>query len=203
MHSNLVFTPPWELNFDFPSKKPTFRTIIQSPVSGRGEIRASLQPFPIWEIEYSLQYGRGAEQIPNSVYQYMLGFYLAMGGQASDFLYWDPNDNTVANNFVAQADGNTSLFQLMRAIGQGTDIVQNPGFDPDITIQVDEAPNTNWTRGVNGLIQFNSNLPAGSVITWSGTYYYRVRFDDDGLDFDQMMDKIWELKSLKLKSVIL
>lgn len=203
MHSNLVFTPPWELNFDFPSKKPTFKTIIQTPVSGRGEIRASLQPFPIWEIEYSLQFGRGSEQIPNSVYQYMLGFYLAMGGQGGDFLYLDPNDNQVTKHFVGVGDGVTQNYQLIRSIGQGTDIVQNPGYNPSPTMYINNQENDGWTMGANGIIQWDGIPPNGGIITWSGSFYYRVRFDDDGLDFDQMMDKIWTLQSIKLKSVIL
>jgi len=203
MHSGLVFTPPWELNFDYPSKKPTYRTIIQPTTSGRGEIRASLQPYPIWEIEYSLNYARGSEQMPNSVYQYMVGFYMAMGGQFSDFLYLDPNDNAVTDNFLAVGDGVTNSFQLTRSIGPGTDIVQNPGFLPSPTFEINQDPTTDFTMGLLGVVTFGTAPASGQVITWSGSYYYRVRFDDDGLEFDQFMDQMWELKSLRLKSVIL
>lgn len=127
MHSMLVFDPGFETNFDFPSKTPMFSTIVQKPVSGRGEIRASLQPYPLWKIEYEMNFGRGSEaqDQANSVYQYVLGFFMNMGGQFSDFLYEDPNDNTVDLAQFGIGDGSTTSFQLSRPIGIGQDIVQN------------------------------------------------------------------------------
>lgn len=202
-HSNLVFSPPWELIGSFPSKKPTFDTILHTPVSKRGEIRASLQPFPIWEITYSLDNFRGAEQIPGSVYQYLLGFYIAMGGQFSDFLYWDENDNSVTDDFIAMGDGTTTTFQFIHSIGIGEDIVQNPAYTPAPPVISVDGVATAVTIGQNGLFTFASPPALGKPITWTGSYYYRVRFADDGLEFDQFMDKLWELKTLRLQSVIL
>lgn len=363
MHSNIVFQPPFSLNFGFPSKKPTFRTLIQMPVSGRGEIRASLQPYPLWEITYDMDHARGGEQDQNSVYQYMLGFFLAMGGSFSDFLYLDPYDNRVENVYLATGDGSTTQFQLTRPIGIGTDIVQNPigqpvlftpgyggapgtqnlliwsqdqtrsawgknevtvsgpvaspdggpsaytvtpdsgatdcyidqstspptigqggeftlsfwlqassgtptinifllnqsstvrgqkpvtlstawqkftltaNFEPGDTlasVQIGGANTWNssvgainvawfqlepgnspsayigtanlsyyYTLQANGFVLFSYAPPNGAVLTWTGGYYYRVRFEDDDIQFDQFMEKLWSSQSIKLKSVIL
>lgn len=365
MHSNVVWNPPFQLNFGYPSKKPTFRTLIQMPVSGRGEIRASLQPYPLWEITYDLNYARGGEQDENSVYQYLLGFFLSMGGSFSDFLYLDPYDNEVDMAFLATGDGSTTNFQLTRPIGIGSDIVQNlngiptiyttayafgsntpfgtenfliwsqdqtqaswsKGFvnvtgpvngpdgglsgcalsssslvdsyifqscvPPDISLggqytfsvwlkadsgtptinlnifaqssivrgTIPVTINTGWQRysvtanmqpgdseavvqvggngsftessgGIdiawcqlepgnspsayistgsvpyqytitfNGIVQFSGAPANEATVLWSGKYYYRVRFEDDDIQFDQFMHKIWSAQSIKLKSVI-
>lgn len=42
----------------------------------------------------------------------------------------------------------------------------------------------------------------GSALTWSGSFYYRVRFDKDLLDFDQFMKDLWQLKKCDLVGVI-
>lgn len=367
-HLNIVFDPGFETNFDYPSKTPMYGTIIQKPVSGRGEIRASLQPYPLWKIEYDMQFGRGGEQDANTVYQYVLGFFMNVGGQFSDFLYEDPNDNEVTLAPFATGDGSTTTFQLTRPIGIGTDIVQNlsgtpniftPGYDypnfdnpnatenflawsqgqnqsvwsfngitlgsataapdgglsawsitantgtadgflaqtvvpPNITsggiytfsiwlraesgtppivleilnsagtlraaltvtlsndwdkytittpmqpgdtgIQVRVGGGTTWTPAIgtidvawaqletgsnasayistqaaayyytisfNGIIQFSAPPPYGDVLTWTGRYYYRVRFGDDSTTFDQQFDKIWNNGKITLQSVIL
>lgn len=208
MHSNTVWQPPFAQNFGYPSKKPTFNTIIQTPVSGKSEVRASLQPYPLWDIEYSLEWARGNEQLQNSVYQYLVGFFIQMGGQFSDFLYLDPNDNTVENVFLGIGDGDTTMYQLTRPIGVGTDIVQNPMIDATdpylpLTIYISGNPTTAYTLADTGIIVFDSAPANGSVITWSGSYWYRVRFDDDGMNMSQFMDQIWSNNSIKLRSVIL
>lgn len=203
MHSNLVFNPPLSLNFGFPTKKATFQTIIHTPVSQRGEVRASLQPYPVWEIEYELDHARGDELDQDSVYQFLLGFSLAMGGQFSDFLFEDQTDNMATNAYFGLGDGETTNFQLVRQIGFGTDIVQNPVNDPPPVISINGIPTTAFTMGQNGIVQFDEAPADGVVLTWSGPYFFRVRFADDGLSFQAFMDRIWECQSIKLQSVIL
>lgn len=207
MHSNIEWSPPFATNFNFPTKTPTFNTLIQMPVSRRGEIRASLQPYPLWEFEYSLEFARGNEQLQNSVYQQIVGFFIQMGGQFSDFLYLDPGDNTVTNALFGFGDGSTLNFQLTRPIGVGTDIVQNPmvsATEPYLPLQVfvNGAP-TAYTLGPNGLIEFASAPAAGAVLTWTGSFWYRLRFNDEGMSMSQFMKEIWSNNSIKLLSVIL
>lgn len=204
MHSNLVFTPPFIKNFGFPTKTPNFKTIVQTPASGRGEIRVSLQPYPIWTWDFPVNWMRGSEQSQNSLYQYLLGFFLAMGGQFSDFLYQDPYDNQIKDSspaFLGVGDGWTVNFQIVRPIGMGNDIVQNLNGMPKV---YSNGAQTNALQmDTTGVITFNSAPANGAILTWSGSYYYRVRFDSDAQEFEQMMDELWNCKSLKLRSVIL
>lgn len=204
MHSNLVFTPPFTKNFGFPTKTPNFKTIVQTTASLRGEIRVSLSPYPIWTWDFPVNWARGGEQEDNSVYQYLLGFFLAMGGQLSDFLYEDPYDNSIPDSnpvYFGTADGKTVNFQLVRSIGIGQDIVQNLNGSP--TIYINGEKTTSYANDTTGVITFNSPPAEDSVLTWSGRFYYRVRFDSDSQEFKQIMERLWSIDSLKLRSVIL
>jgi uncharacterized protein (TIGR02217 family) len=206
MHTNLVFTPPFRTNFGFPTKTPNFKTIVQQTASLRGEIRVSLTPYPIWTWDFPVNWMKGSEQDQNSVYQYLLGFFMSMGGQLSDFLYEDPYDNQISASapaYFGTGDGKTTIFQLVRPIGMGSDIVQNLNGMP--TIYVNGSQNTSFVMDTTGVVTFNNGFvpPSGSVLAWSGNFYYRVRFDEDSQDYKQFMDKLWSMDSLKLRSVIL
>lgn len=204
MHSNLVFTPPFTKNFGFPTKTPSFKTIVQQTASLRGEIRVSLTPYPIWTWDFPVNWMKGSEQDQNSVYQYMLGFFLSMGGQFSDFLYEDPYDNQIPDGspaYFGSGDGSTVNFQLVRPIGMGRDIVQNLNGTPKIYINGTQT--TPSGMDASGVVTFSSPPASGAILTWSGSFYYRVRFDSDSQDYKQFMDRLWSMDSLKLRSVIL
>ncbi len=204
MHTNIIFNPNFPEGFNFPSKKPTFlRTILHSPPSGAAEIRSSTQLYPLWEITYSLNWARGAENMPESIYNYMLGFFIQAGGRLSDFLYFDVNDNSASKQFFGIGDGATKNFQLVRAINIGTDICQNLNGAPTIYGNNALISSSLYTVTQTGIVVFTTAPAPGTVLTWSGNFYYRVRFDTDALEFAQIMDKIWESKTIRLRSVIL
>jgi hypothetical protein len=61
-----------------------------------------------------------------------------------------------------------------------------------------------YSLGPTGIVTITSahfGAIAGIPLQWSGAFYYRVRFDDDSLDFSQFMQNFWELKKLKLRQV--
>jgi uncharacterized protein (TIGR02217 family) len=177
---------------------------VQQTASLRGEIRVSLTPYPIWTWDFPVNWMRGSEQDQNSVYQYLLGFFLSMGGQFSDFLYEDPYDNQIADSspvYFGSGDGKTVNFQAIRPIGMGSDLVQNLNGTPKIYINGTQT--TDLQMDTTGVVTFNSAPASGAILTWSGRFYYRVRFDSDSQDYKQFMDKLWSMNSLKLRSVIL
>lgn len=198
-HTNIIFNPS-PRNFGFPKKTPSFKTIIHTPASNRGELRTSLQPFPTWEYDFPLNYAAGAEQIAGSVYQYLLGLYLQMGGQFSDFLYQDPNDSAAQNEAFGTGDGSTTAFQLIRSIGTATDIVQN--LNGSINVYVNGTLVTDFTVGATGIVTFTSAPAANAALTWTGNFYYRLRFLDASQGFEQFMQQLWTSNSLKMISVL-
>lgn len=201
MHLNLVFDPT-PYGFKLPSKAPSFDVLIHTPIAKIGEIRASVQPYPLWDIEFELEWARGAENMPGTVYNYLLGFFLQCGGPFSDFLYDDPYDDSVTAAFFGLGDGTTTQFQLIRPIGSGYDIVQNLNGAPAL-YDNGSLIASGYTVSTTGIITFTTAPASGHVLTWTGSYYYRVRFLNPEVKFSQFAKQIWEAKSLPLRSVIL
>lgn len=56
------------------------------------------------------------------------------------------------------------------------------------------------TDGVN--LTFAAAPAVGAALTWSGQFYYRVRFDKDVMDFEEFMNDFWALKKCDLTGVI-
>jgi uncharacterized protein (TIGR02217 family) len=144
-----------------------------------------------------------------TAYRDLLGFYMAMGGAGNSFLYLDPDDNTVTPTgtdgstagFLGIGDGATTTFQLIRQIGIGQDIVQNP-----ITVvpYLNGSPQaTGWTLGYGGIVTFASPPANGVVVQWGGQFYFRLRFLDDVIDdLEMILYGVWDA-TIKLQSVLL
>lgn len=108
-------------------KAPSFKTIVQTPASNKGENRISLTPNPIYDFEYDYSYLSGDYQTLNSALSNLVGFHCSMGGAANDWLFQDPYDNTATGALLGYGDGTTTTFQLARLLGSGFyDPIQNP-----------------------------------------------------------------------------
>lgn len=203
MHLNVVFDPT-PYGFKLPSKAPDYDgVLIHTPIAKIGEIRASTILYPLWDIDFDLEWGRGAENLPGSTYQYLLGFFMQAGGQFSDFLYLDPNDYAVSAQAFGIGDGTTTQFQLTRSISTGIDIVQNLNGAPALYDNGTLISTSAYTVSSTGIISFTTAPAAGHVLTWTGNFYYRVRFSDPTTKFSQFAKNIWENKNMALRSVIL
>jgi hypothetical protein len=56
----------------------------------------------------------------------------------------------------------------------------------------------------NGVVTFRVAPPIAAQLTWSGTFWFRCRFDEDEMaDLKQSLWQIWDLDTLKFRSVIL
>jgi hypothetical protein len=60
---------------------------------------------------------------------------------------------------------------------------------------------TDYTISSTGLVTLGQAPVSGAALAWSGSYYRRVRFDTDELDFERFLDRVWEAKALPLISV--
>ena len=59
------------------------------------------------------------------------------------------------------------------------------------------------TMGQTGLVVFNSPPAYGAALTWTGTFNWLCRFDDDSVEFNKFADQYWELQKLTFTSVVL
>ena len=53
----------------------------------------------------------------------------------------------------------------------------------------------------SGAVTFSAPPPAGTVLSWTGGYYWRCRFEDDDLDLEQFLAKLWKTGQVMLLTV--
>jgi len=83
------------------------------------------------------------------------------------------------------------------------------GFEPvfdarEVYIYKDDTEmtwSTEWTISSTGVITFATPPAAGTRLTWEGTYYKRVRFEDPNLSMERIVESMWanELSLITVK----
>ena len=65
-----------------------------------------------------------------------------------------------------------------------------------------QTPGTNYSISSSGLVTFTSAPSANAQLTWSGSYFRRVRFADKSIKYDRIVTQWYEAKSINLLSVL-
>lgn len=179
------------------SKSPEFSTQSHRSVSGR-ELRATFQQYPLYT--FALSYEVLREGALTELKQ-LLGFFLARQGSFDSFLYTDSSDFSVTDGSFGVGNGVTTQFQLVRAYGAGSNTfaepVQNVNALNNIKVSgVAKTASIDYTVSSTGLVTFTTAPAAGAPLTWTGTFYYRVRFTKDSSEFNQFLRDLWENKKV-------
>jgi uncharacterized protein (TIGR02217 family) len=184
-------------------KRPVFSTRVASHVSGR-EVRDALYAHTLYEYELvfnalsssSTQFATlGAGSL-----QTLMGFFLSMQGQFGTFLYNDPSDGAVTGQSLGSGDGATENFTFVRSLGGFAEPVGWVTGTP--TIYVNGTPlASGFTITAPNTLTFASAPANGAAITADFTYAFQCRFLDDALDFENFMQNLWAVKSVKFRSV--
>jgi uncharacterized protein (TIGR02217 family) len=186
-------------------KQPEYKTKIQKAVSGR-ELRLSYMTYPMYRFKMTYNVLRDDKSTfdpsaPRDELKTLLRFFLARRGNFDSFLYTDPSDNTVVDQPFGTGDGGTTEFQLIRSygvVGNGfAEPVENIDMTKPFAVYVNGLEDETVTVE-NGLVTFLTPPDLNDQLTWSGSYYYRVRFDMDAAEFNQFMYDLWELKKCEL-----
>jgi uncharacterized protein (TIGR02217 family) len=187
------------------TRKPTFKTIISQAVAGQ-ESRLTLWKNPIWEFDLTYEV---LSDVPNggiTPLAVIMGFYLQAQGSGQDFLLnlqdltLNPSDGNIVGQIIGTGDGATTGFQLTRSIGAWREDVQVPNIVS--AIYVDDAEvDTGWLVGPNGVIIFAAAPAAGATIKADFSWYYRVRFADDSLDFENFSFLLYQCQQVNLLQV--
>ena len=184
-------------------KKPTFSTLVAPHVSGR-EVRDPLYQNPIWQFEVtfdglasdSASYpSLGAQSL-----QSLMGFYMQCQGRFGAFLYTDPTDNAVSNQTFATGDGATTTFTFARGLGGFLEPVGWVTNVSQVTVG-GAAQSSGWSLSTPNSLVFSNPPASGALIGASFSYAFQCRFDDDAADFEQPMQNLWRVESLKFRSV--
>jgi uncharacterized protein (TIGR02217 family) len=189
------------------TKTPTFQTRIQRAVSGR-ELRALDYPYPLWQFALVYDFLRDNPAAGYDELRTLLGFFMLCQGAFGTFLFQDPSDWQVTGQQIGVGDASNTVYPLQRAMGTA---LPGGGFLEPITAPnvvsaiylngVRQAPTTYSIDPTTGLVTFGTAPGSGLIITADFTYYFRCRFIDDKYDFENFMDRLWQLKKLTFISV--
>jgi uncharacterized protein (TIGR02217 family) len=191
-------------------KSPNWGTRIQRAISGR-ELRVKDYANPIWNftLTYSVlhDYAFGATYLAiNTELRTLMSFVNLHGGAWDTFLFEDPSDNTAVGQQIGTGDGIATKFQLGRSL-----VISSAAFfeaitAPEVlsTVYLNGTPTAAYTLDSNtGIVTFTSPPGGGVVITADFTYFFRCRFMNDRQDFEEFLHNFWEVKQLKMTSVVL
>lgn len=184
------------------ARKPQWSTVTKTSVSGR-EFRAAQYSYPIWRYKLTYEVLRASGALPEM--QQLAAFFNARGGSWDTWLYSDPDDCAVTAQQFGMGDGLTKNFQLVRAFGGFTE----PVFDVDTTQGLAQiyvagalkAKDVDYVLSQSGMVVFVVPPANGAAITWSGRFYWRCRFLQDQLEFNQFLKQLWDLKTLEFTTV--
>ena len=195
--TNLVFPTLRGLEWGV-VRAPNWKTRMLESAAGN-EVRVSLMSYPryTWNLKFSVLRSDAAY----GELQTLLGFINNMGGMGQTFLYKDDTDNSATAQLIGIGNGTIKTFQLVRSFGSFIEPVQSPDsvisiFDNGTLI----AP-ANYTVGSTGIVSFITAPASGRNITWSGTFKFMCRFEQDSYDFEHFMRNFWQQKKLDFKSI--
>jgi uncharacterized protein (TIGR02217 family) len=189
------------------TKTPTFQTRIQRAASGR-ELRALDYPYPLWQFALVYDFLRDDPAAGFDELRTLVGFFLLCQGAFGTFLFRDPSDCQAAGQQIGVANASTTVFQLQRTMG-----AKLPGggfFEPIVAPNVVSAvylngvvqdPSAYSVDPESGMVAFNTAPGSELIVSADFTYYFRCRFVDDKYDFENFMDRLWQLKKLTFISV--
>lgn len=164
--------------------------------------------FPNWSYpryQFTLNFGfLGAGNIngqTNTDWQTLSGFFDQLFGGAALFQINIPNDTSVTTQAFGTGDGSTTKFQLVRTLGGATcpvlALLTAAIFDNGVL----KTAGVDYTIDNFGVVTFTSAPVNTHALTWTGTYNWYCRFDDDTLELSNIMTNIWECKKLTFTTV--
>jgi uncharacterized protein (TIGR02217 family) len=189
------------------TRSPQFSTLVQRSVSGR-ELRAGQFIYPLTTFTLAYDLLRDTPNVttpssPQDELKKLIGFFESVNGSLTAFAFDDPADDSVTDMQFGTGDGLTAAFQLIRTYGVSqtfSDPVQNVNAMVNVKDNGSTIPPGagagKYTISSTGVVTFGTVPTAGHPLTWSGSYYYRVRFLQDMSEFNQFMQNLYNLKKL-------
>jgi uncharacterized protein (TIGR02217 family) len=201
------------LTFDV-ARTYVWHTEVQRALSGkRSTVGYMLFPLVHFELTYSIL----RDDITPSDLKALVGLFNLCQGQYDTFLFTDPDFNTIPTSApatfatVASTDTTSTIYQLVATYensgGPGNlELIQNLNGTPLIYGNGTLISNTHYTINPSGNpaggVQFSTLPSTGTVLSWSGAFYYRCAFDDDQMkDLVKFMNQWWALKKIAFTSV--
>lgn len=182
---------------------PSWKVDIRTTPSLR-EYRSTDQVYPRRRRVLSYEFLRSAAAFAEL--QTLDGFFNLHHGPAESFLLDDPDDNDVAAQAIGTGNASNKDFQLVRTLGGVVEPVAHANGAPQIfKAGVLQTLGTHYSLVAGAIypndpsmVRFVTAPGAGQAITWTGSYYWRCRFNREDLDFVKFLDQIWKTGTVDL-----
>lgn len=180
-------------------KTAVWSTGTQKSASGR-EFRTAYYTYPQWRFSLSFEVLRTKASV--NELEKLAGFFNARKGSSESFLYEDPADNAVTDQPVGNTVQGVARYQLVRSMGGFIEPVSAVKERPAVKVGGTAlAYGRDYTVTDKGVLVFNTPQPPGRPITWTGGFYFRVRFTSDTVDFENVLGSLWAAKKIEFTSV--
>lgn len=180
-------------------KTAVWSTGTQKSASGR-EFRTAYYSYPQWRFSLSFEVLRTKASV-NELEQ-LAGFFNARKGSFESFLYEDPTDNAVTDQAIGNTVQGVTRYQLVRSMGGFIEPVLAVKERPAVKVGGTALTyGRDYTVTDKGVLVFNTPQPPNSLITWTGGFYFRVRFTSDTIDFENVLGSLWTAKKIEFTSV--
>jgi len=180
-------------------KTAVWSTGTQKSASGR-EFRTAYYTYPQWRFSLSFEVLRTKASV-NELEQ-LAGFFNARKGSFESFLYEDPTDNAVTDQAIGNTVQGVTRYQLVRSMGGFIEPVLAVKERPAVKVGgVALTYGRDYTVTDKGVLVFNTPQTPGRPITWTGGFYFRVRFTSDTVDFENVLGSLWAAKKIEFTSV--
>lgn len=170
----------------YPSRRsPQFNIVRYEAIGGKRTIAPKfLYPRWRWQLTFNIlrsrQYGSGIYQ----ELEQLAGFFNARSADGLGWGYTDPDDYEVTDQSFGQGDGVTTAFQLYRSFGGFSEPIYAPA---PTEVKVAGIATGAYTLGATGVLTFAVAPAAAASLTWTGTYEFVCRFDDDSFDIENFV----------------
>lgn len=188
--------------------RPQFYNMPTAKAASGAEIDLAISANPLHQFELTYDFLR--DKFGTTELRSLLGFFLRMQGNFGRFLFKNPDDFQVTNQFVATTDGVNHLWTLPRTFGDDANSGTEPVGYVDLTQQFNlylngvlQAASTYsvlTTSPVNQQVSFNGTPGAGQAITVDMNYFYYCKFADPTMDLEKFLDRIWLAKKVLIQS---
>jgi uncharacterized protein (TIGR02217 family) len=134
--------------------------------------------------------------------QDLYGFFCARSGNFDSFLLDDVTDDFVTAQTIGVGDDATLAWQMIRTYGSFAQPVYDVKNSPVPIIYIDGVEQmSGYTIGSTGILTFDAEPAEGAVITATFGYYWRVRFMDAQMEFENFLYLIWRQSGLGLRGL--
>ena len=181
----------------WPVKRTTiWSSLRQRAVSGR-ETRLQLWSYPQYRYEIPISVLRAGEI---GEYEALAGFINSVGGSSQAWRFHDQNDGAVVDQLFGVGDGATFRFQLTRTAFGFSEPVFAPSSVAIKSSGLARIDGVDYTISETGLVTFAAAPPLGAQLTWTGSFDWLCRFDDDEIELTNFLHQLWS-GSLKFSTV--